>query len=57
MENGEPGTRNLTKLCFSVLFRKISNCCQSIIPSNINSGTFSVSAEVRQNKDSRPKKP
>ena len=61
-ENEKPGTRSLNKWPLRVLIGKINHFCQSIIPSNTNSG-FSpwnyfarVSAEVRQSEDSMPKK-
>ena len=63
MENGNPGTRNLSKWPLRALTCRINHCCQSIIPSNTNTGFSlwhyfaSISAEVRQSKDSMAKKP
>ena len=62
-ENGKPGSHNLNKWSLRVLLRRTNHYCDSIIPSNNNSG-FSpwhyfacVIAEVRRSEDSMPKKP
>ena len=64
MENRKPGSRNLNKLPLTALIPRINHCCQSIIPSNTNSGFSlwhyfaSVSAEVRRgSEDYLPNKP